>query len=41
MKKEIKLLTQDFDLMPFVSVYENIGKHLSNLDLEKKRATHF
>lgn len=36
-EKNIKLLTQDFDLMPFVSVSDNIGKHLSNLDLKAKR----
>lgn len=34
---EIKYLSQDFDLMPYVTVAENVGKFLSNLDLEKKR----
>lgn len=33
---DIKFLSQDFDLMPYVSVAENVGKYLSNLDLEKK-----
>ncbi len=33
----MKLVAQDFDLMPFVTVAENIGKHLSNFDLSKKR----
>src|SRR5690606_30047038 len=32
----MKYLAQDFDLMPYVSVAENIGKFLSNFYLEKK-----
>lgn len=32
----IKYLAQDFDLMPFTSVQENIGHYISNLDLEYK-----
>lgn len=33
----IKYLAQDFDLMPFISVEENVGKFLSNMfPLEKK-----
>ncbi len=34
----IKYLAQDFDLMPYTSVSENIGKFLSNFYLEKKQA---
>lgn len=34
---EIKYLSQDFDLMPYITVAENVGKFLSNLDLDKKR----
>jgi len=33
----IKYLTQDFDLMPSISVSENIGKHLSNVYPRKKQ----
>lgn len=33
----IKYLSQDFDLMPFITVAENVGKHLSNIDLNKKQ----
>lgn len=32
----MKYLAQDFDLMPFITVAENVGKHLSNRDKEKK-----
>lgn len=32
----IKYLAQDFDLMPYISVAENVGKYLSNVDSEKK-----
>jgi ABC-type sulfate/molybdate transport systems ATPase subunit len=32
----MKYLAQDFDLMPFITVAENVGKYLSNLDSEKK-----
>jgi ABC-type Fe3+/spermidine/putrescine transport system ATPase subunit len=34
----IKYLAQDFDLMPFISVEENIGKFLSNIYPDKKKA---
>lgn len=34
----IKYLAQDFDLMPFISVAENIGKHLSNFYPNEKKA---
>lgn len=34
----IKYLAQDFDLMPFISVAENVGKYLSNFFPEAKQA---
>jgi iron(III) transport system ATP-binding protein len=33
----MKYVTQEFDLMPFISVEENIGKHLSNFFPEEKQ----
>ncbi len=33
----MKQVTQEFDLMPFTSVEENIGKHLSNFFPEEKK----
>ncbi|WP_297508500.1 ATP-binding cassette domain-containing protein, partial [Flavobacterium sp.] len=30
----MKYLAQDFDLMPFITVAENVGKYLSNIDPE-------
>jgi len=33
----MKYLAQDFDLMPFISVSENIGKYLSNAYPERKK----
>jgi iron(III) transport system ATP-binding protein len=33
----IKRVTQEFDLMPFISVEENIGKYLSNFYPEEKK----
>lgn len=33
----MKYLAQDFDLMPFITVAENVGKYLSNVDFEKKQ----
>ena len=32
----MKYLAQDFDLMPFITVAENVGKYLSNIYPEKK-----
>ena len=32
----MKYLAQDFDLMPYITVAENVGKYLSNIDYEKK-----
>ena len=34
----MKYLAQDFDLMPFITVAENVGKFLSNIYPEKKQA---
>lgn len=34
----IKYLAQDFDLMPFITVEENVGKFLSNVYKDKKKA---
>ncbi|PWA04609.1 ABC transporter ATP-binding protein [Flavobacterium psychrotolerans] len=34
----IKYLAQDFDLMPYINVEENIGKFLSNMNKDKKAA---
>ncbi len=34
---EMKYLAQDFDLMPFISVAENVGKYLSNFYPEQKK----
>lgn len=33
----MKYLSQDFDLMPYITVSENVGKYLSNVNLEKKQ----
>lgn len=33
----MKYVSQEFDLMPFITVAENIGKHLSNFYPEKKQ----
>jgi ABC-type sulfate/molybdate transport systems ATPase subunit len=33
----MKYLAQDFDLMPFITVAENVGKHLSNFYPEEKQ----
>ena len=33
----MKYLSQDFDLMPYISVAENVGKYLSNVNIEKKQ----
>lgn len=34
----MKYLAQDFDLMPYITVAENVGKYLSNFYPEKKKA---
>ena len=33
----MKYLAQDFDLMPYISVAQNVGKYLSNVNLTKKQ----
>ncbi|MEY2922973.1 MAG: Vitamin import ATP-binding protein BtuD [Bacteroidota bacterium] len=33
----MKYLAQDFDLMPFITVAENVGKYLSNIYTDKKK----
>jgi len=33
----MKYLSQDFDLMPYITVSENVGKYLSNVNIEKKQ----
>lgn len=35
---EMKYLPQDFDLMPYISVAENVGKFLSNIYAEQKKS---
>lgn len=34
----MKYLAQDFDLMPFITVAENVGKYLSNIYADQKKA---
>ena len=34
---QMKYLAQDFDLMPFITVAENVGKFLSNIYPEQKK----
>lgn len=36
---EMKFVAQNFDLMPYATVAENVGKFISNINLTKKRAT--
>ena len=36
-EKEMKLVAQTYDLMPYATVYDNVGKFLSNINLKKKR----
>ena len=33
----MKYLSQDFDLMPYITVSENVGKYLSNVNIDKKQ----
>ncbi len=35
--EQMKYLAQDFDLMPYTTVAENVGKYLSNIYLEEKK----
>ncbi|RXM50265.1 MULTISPECIES: sulfate/molybdate ABC transporter ATP-binding protein [unclassified Chryseobacterium] len=36
---EMKFVAQNFDLMPYATVAENVGKFISNINLKKKRET--
>lgn len=36
---EMKLVAQNFDLMPYATVAENVGKFISNINLAHKKAT--
>lgn len=36
-EKDMKLVAQHYDLMPYSTVYDNVGKFLSNIDLKAKR----
>jgi len=36
---EMKFVAQNFDLMPYATVAENVGKFISNINLEKKKKT--
>jgi ABC-type Fe3+/spermidine/putrescine transport system ATPase subunit len=36
--ENMKYLAQDFDLMPYITVAENVGKYLSNSDLNSKKS---
>ena len=35
--ENMKYLAQDFDLMPYITVAENVGKYLSNVDIKAKK----
>lgn len=36
-EKEMKLVAQNYDLMPYGTVYDNVGQFISNINLEEKR----
>jgi ABC-type sulfate/molybdate transport systems ATPase subunit len=36
--EKMKYLAQDFDLMPYITVAENVGKYLSNSNLKSKKS---
>lgn len=36
-EKDMKFVAQDYDLMPYSTVYDNVGKFLSNINLSEKR----
>lgn len=36
-EKDMKLVAQHYDLMPYSTVYDNVGKFLSNIDIKAKR----
>jgi len=35
-EEDMKLVSQNFDLLPYANVYENVGKSISNVDLNAK-----
>ena len=36
-ESEMKFVAQNYDLMPYSTVYDNVGKFISNINLEQKR----
>ncbi|MEC5395647.1 ABC transporter ATP-binding protein [Bergeyella sp. RCAD1439] len=36
-EQNMKFVAQNYDLMPYSTVYDNVGKYLSNIDLKAKR----
>ena len=36
-ESEMKFVAQNYDLMPYSTVYDNVGKFISNINLDKKR----
>lgn len=36
-ESDMKFVAQNYDLMPYATVYDNVGKFLSNINLEEKR----
>lgn len=36
-EKQMKLVAQNYDLMPYATVYDNIGKYISNINLIEKK----
>lgn len=36
-EKEMKFVAQTYDLMPYSTVYDNVGKFISNINLKEKR----
>ena len=36
--EKMKYLAQDFDLMPYITVAENVGKYLSNVNIKAKKS---
>ena len=37
-ENEMKLVVQNYDLMPYATVSENVGKFISNINLNEKKA---
>lgn len=38
-ESDMKSVAQNYDLMPYSTVYDNVGKYLSNINLKEKRET--